>query len=204
VSPAGDVTHWIEQVKAGNREAVRPLWEAYFRRLVALARKKLREGPRRLADEEDVAACALESFFDRAERGGFPRLEGRDNLWQLLVVITSRKVADLVEHENRLRRGGGRVRGESAFGQPAGDPETGRGIEQVAGTEPTPEFAAEVAEECRRLLGLLDEDTLRQVAQRRLEGYTNEEIAELVGCSRSTVERNLAVIRRVWGEQPRP
>jgi DNA-directed RNA polymerase specialized sigma24 family protein len=54
-----------------------------------------------------------------------------------------------------------------------------------------------VAEECRRLLGRLDDD-LRALALLKMEGYTNEEIASRLGRSRATVERKLRLIRRAW------
>jgi DNA-directed RNA polymerase specialized sigma24 family protein len=71
-------------------------------------------------------------------------------------------------------------------------------VEGLAGSEPTPELDAGVADECRRLLGLLGDEALRRVAQRKLEGYTNAEIAAELGCVESTVERKLQRIRRLW------
>src|SRR5262249_55963522 len=159
-------------------------WEGYFGRLVALARDKLRGARRRAADEEDVALSAFDSFCRGAAQGRFPKLDDRDDLWQLLVVITRRKAADLLAYENRRKRAG--ERGESAFVRPGDGAEAGRGIEQVAGPTPTPEFADEVARECRDLLELLDDVRLRRVALRKLEGYTNQEIAAELKCSLAT------------------
>jgi hypothetical protein len=50
--PADDVTHWLGRLKEGDRAAAQPLWERYFRRLVGLARERLRGLPRAAADEE--------------------------------------------------------------------------------------------------------------------------------------------------------
>ncbi len=66
-----------------------------------------------MADEEDVAACALESFFLRAQRGQFPELHDRNDLWQVLVTITERKALNQSRDQTRHKRGGGRVRGDS-------------------------------------------------------------------------------------------
>src|SRR5262249_9537959 len=88
MSSAGSVTHWIRELKAGNHLAAQRLWEKYFQRLVALARTKLGNRPRRVADEEDVAVNAFDSFFRGAQMGRFPQLLDRDDLWQLLVMIT--------------------------------------------------------------------------------------------------------------------
>ena len=67
----------------------------------------------------------------------------------------------------------------------------------MIGDTPTPEFAAIMAEQCDHLLGQLNDD-LRQVAVAKMEGYTNEEIADRLDCSLSTVERSLRLIRRIW------
>src|SRR5947209_7211625 len=95
----GSVTRWIDLLKDGDTAAARPLWEAYYRRLVTLARARLRGLPLRSADEEDVALSSFDSFCRGAEQGRFPRLEDRDDLWQLLVVITVRKAYDLARYE---------------------------------------------------------------------------------------------------------
>ena len=98
MSTPGSVTAWIEQLKAGDAAAAAPLWQGYFRRLVGLARQKLGAAPRGVADEEDVALSAFDSFCRAAAQGRFPRLDDRDDLWQLLVMITTRKAIDLVVH----------------------------------------------------------------------------------------------------------
>ncbi len=66
---------------------------------------------------------------------------------------------------------------------------------------PTPEFAAAAAEEFERLLDALQDDELRRVALDRLEGYTNDEIADRLGCARRTVARRLDLIKRVWAAE---
>ena len=196
----GSVTHWLGQLRAGDPTAAQPLWERYFRRLVGLAREKLRGLPRRAADEEDVALSAFDSFCRGAEAGRFPQLQDRDNLWHLLVALTVRKAVDLRRHETRQKRGGGGVLDEAALADlPAGAGEMD--LEQVLGPEPTPEFAAQMAEECQRLLDCLDDATLRAVALAKMEGYTNEEIAARLGCAPRTVARKLEVIRKLWGEE---
>jgi len=72
------------------------------------------------------------------------------------------------------------------------------------GDEPTPEFAAQVTEEYRRLLDLLGDDTLCRVAIWKMEGYGNDEIAEQLACSRRTVARKLESIRILWSKESMP
>src|SRR5262245_27439563 len=67
MSSAGSVSHWIGLLKTGDPIAAQKLWEGYFERLVRLARSRLRDLPRRAADEEDVALSAFDSFCRGAE-----------------------------------------------------------------------------------------------------------------------------------------
>jgi DNA-directed RNA polymerase specialized sigma24 family protein len=202
MSSPGSVTHWLGLLKAGDSAAAQPLWERYFRRLVGLARVKLQGAPRRAADEEDVALSAFNSFCRAAEDGRFPRLIGRDDLWQLLVLLTARKALHLARDARRQKRGGGRVLGDADLAGPAGDDEPG--LAQVIGDEPTPEFAAQVAEEWRRLLRLLEDDQLRELAVGRMEGYTIAELAVRFACAPRTVERKLEKIRHLWAQEVAP
>jgi DNA-directed RNA polymerase specialized sigma24 family protein len=157
------VTFWIDQLGEGNSLAYQKLWERYFHRLVGLARSKLRMMPRRGADEEDVALSAFDSFFRGVEQGRFPQLEDRDDLWQVLLMITQRKAIDLLQHEGREKRDWRR-------NQPAASES---GSVDLAGREPDPAFAAQVAEECEKLLAKLEDSKLRQIAVLKMEGYTN-------------------------------
>ncbi len=197
MTSAGSVTHWIGRLKAGEQAAAQQLWEGYFPKMVEVARLKLQGLPRRAADEEDVALSAFDSFCRGAAAGRFPQLCDRDSLWPLLVAITAHKAIDLLRHERRLKRGGLPASG-------GGPTDAAAELEQVVGREPTPEFALQVAEECRRLLDLLGDEGLRAVALWRLEGYTVEEIAARLDCVPRTVERKLRAIRKLWGEESRP
>jgi DNA-directed RNA polymerase specialized sigma24 family protein len=196
MSSSGSVTAWIDRLRAGDRAAAQPLWEGYFQRLVRLARKKLRGAPRGMADEEDVALSAFDSFCRGAEQGRFPQLSDRDDLWLLLLVITERKAIDLVNHEKAQKRGEGLVRHE---GSVAGD--STAIFDKIAAPEPTPEHAAQVAEQCRRLLDALGDEMLRAVAMAKMEGYTNKEIAKRINRSVTAVERKLNRIRTIWKKE---
>jgi len=204
MATGGSITHWIGQLKAGDPHAAQVLWEQYFKRLVGLARKKLEGTPRRAADEEDVALSAFDSFCRGAERGRFPKLQDRDDLWPLLVVITVRKACDLAQYEGRDKRAGAVAFSDLASGDPAGSFTSDPLMQQLVGPEPTPAFAAQVAEECRRLLDLLPDAELRSVAVWKMEGYTNEEIAARLQCVPRTVERKLKVIRSFWSREAGP
>jgi DNA-directed RNA polymerase specialized sigma24 family protein len=187
------VTHWIAGVKAGDAEAARCLWEGYFQRLMTLARSNL-GGITRGADAEDVAQSVFKSLCLGATRGKFPRLTDRDDLWVLLVAMTVHKSRDLIRREASLKRGGGRVLNETALensGEPWGS------IDELVGHEPTPAFAAQMAEQCQWLMSRLT-DVEQRTAQLKLECFTNLEIAKQMNCGLRTVERRLDAIRRAW------
>jgi DNA-directed RNA polymerase specialized sigma24 family protein len=53
-------------------------------------------------------------------------------------------------------------------------------------------------------LAELENEQLRQIAQWKVEGFTNEEIAGELGRAVPTVERKLARIRRQWEKELTP
>src|SRR5262249_2227231 len=124
MSSATSVTTWLGQLKAGNPQAAQKLWERYFEKLVAFARSKLQSTPRRAADEEDVALSAFNKFWRAVQKGRFPKLDDRDDLWRLLVLITAQKALDLLDRERAQKR----PQAQAAEAD----------LEQIIGREPTP------------------------------------------------------------------
>ncbi len=196
MGPGGSVTQCLQRLQDGEDAAAQEIWERYCARLVGLARTRLKGAARRMADEEDVALSVFDSFCRGLNEGRFANLQGRDNLWKLLVVLTARKALRLVQQERRQKRGDGQVLGEADLVREG--PDERAALDQVIGREPTPEFAAQVAEDVSRLLRMLGNEELRAIARWKLEGYTNAEIAARQGCLERTVERKLRVIRGLW------
>ena len=197
--PHDSIASWLLGARAGDDAAAQQIWQRYFARLVQLARQKLPGHAKRAFDEEDVAHSALRCFLAAVAADRYPQLADRHGLWNLLVVITARKAKAYLRRQNRGKRGGGQVLGETAFLSPDDD---ARGIDQVLGAEPSPAFAAQVADECQRLLALLDDATLRSIAVLKMEGHTVDEIAAQLGSTKRTIERRLHIIRKTW-EQAR-
>ena len=202
----GSVTHWIGDLKAGDSDAATELWNRYFQRLIALAKDKLRKLNHKQAhDGEDVAQSAFISLCEGASHGRFDKLGDRDDLWRLMVVITSRKAADLSLRNQRRKRGGGRVMKESELVHPdAGDTMGETPLNAIIDSEPTPAFAAMLAEEFSKRLDMLPKAELREIALLRMQGYTNEEIAEKLGCALRTVARRLDWIRGYFKDGDHP
>jgi DNA-directed RNA polymerase specialized sigma24 family protein len=162
---------------------------------VRLAQARLRTAPRVAEDEEDAALSAFDSFCTAVALGRFPRLDDRDDLWRILVTLTRRKAINQFQRGRWQKRDAARVASAAALDGAASDRAF---LDSLAGPEPSPDFAALVADEWRHRLESLRDDSLRRVALLRLEGFHNDEIAERLGCGRRTVARKLELIRRRW------
>jgi RNA polymerase sigma factor (sigma-70 family) len=203
MSTEGSITRILRQLDQSTvpyhrQQAQQAIWDRFFHQLVAVARRKLGSAPRRARDEEDVVISAMDSFYEGAANGRFPELRDRDGLWPLLVMITKRKAYNQVRDERAQKRGGGRVRGDSVWLGWGVDEEDADLADYAFDDEPTPEMAAELSEECQRLFDLLPDDTMRNIAELKLQGSTTHEIATQLGISPRTLERRLQTIRAIW------
>jgi hypothetical protein len=193
------VTLWMRQLLAGDTDrSAQKLWERYFQKLVMLARIQLKGLPRQIQDEEDVALSAFDSFCAGVAKGRFPQLDDRDDLWRILVTITGRKVFKLQRYTHAKKRKAGSKLAMAE--EPNGLQAAHLDLNAFLSKEPTPEFAAETAEEYQRLLALLPTKELRSVVQWKMEGFTNKEIAQRLNCVPRSVQRRLKLIRVLWGE----
>ena len=182
------VTEWLHRLREGDEDAVRRLWDHYFHRLVRLAQRNLRGLPTKAVDEEDVALSAFKSFHRAAVAGNFGKLDDRDDLWRILLCLTVRKAIDTRRRSTTQRRGG-RTADVVIDEAVAAD---------LISREDDPQLRAEVDEQFERLLEALDDESMRQIALGKLQGFTNVEIAEKLGCGLRTVQRRLEIIRRTW------
>ena len=73
--------------------------------------------------------------------------------------------------------------------------------EQLVDLEATPALVAQLTEECRRLLDLLSDETLRSVALWKMEEYTNAEIARKLGLTIEDLKEHIEIIRHL---DPKP
>ncbi|MFO0976372.1 MAG: ECF-type sigma factor [Planctomycetaceae bacterium] len=194
--PDEPVSRWIEQLSGADQDAAQRLWEHFCRRLMNFARGRLNAATRRVYDEEDAAVSAFRSLCRGIEAQRFPGITDRDNLWALLLVIASRKIMNRNRYDAQECRDGARTISESVLEQASG----ARSLNGIAAVEPTPELSAEVADLSEFLLNLLSESDLKRLVLLKLEGHTNEEVSEILGITRRTVQRKLERIRRVWIE----
>jgi RNA polymerase sigma factor (sigma-70 family) len=198
--PTGSVTQLIQQFQSGDpvhrEESARQLWERYLPRLLVLARRHLDHRVRAYENEEDVALSVGKSIFNRLERGDFD-LTGRDDLWALLVRVVKNKACNAADRYFCDKRDIRRTISFPPFDVDSTDAPPG-GSEPVDDTDPTPEEAVLLNEALEQRLRTLPEPDLRQVAQMKLEGYVNGEIADKLKCSERGVERKMNLIRKRW------
>lgn len=195
----GSITRCIVLLRQGEDAAAQLIWERYFPQLVRLARSQLADSPGRSADEEDIALSALDRFCRAVHQGRYPELADRHGLWRLLLQITTHRVQDQGRYERRVRRGAGHVYRESDLTD--GTNCEGHDLDEVADDGATPEFAAVMVEQCRRLLARLEDPKLQTLAIAKMDGTSNEEIATQWACSLRTVERRLKLIRDIWRDE---
>ncbi len=197
-SPDSDepVTLWIRQLEQGKSAAAQPLWNHFCHRLMEMAERRLSPQLRRTYDQEDAAVSAFHSLC-RVVTERHADLHNRVNLWRLLITITERKISNRVRDEYREKRDIRRTVTESCFLEL---PAKG-GLDQIAGREPSPEFAAEFGDLCEALLQSLADDFLQQVAELTLMSYDSEMIAVKLGVSQRTIERKLLIIRARWEKE---
>jgi RNA polymerase sigma-70 factor (ECF subfamily) len=160
------------------------VFNRYADRLLRVAGRRLGARLRAKVSPEDIVQSAFKSLYRRRHAFRFQD-DVSDGLWGLLVVITIRKCAkwaDLFGAEKRAVDREVPLDGAASEGRP--------GIE-LAGREPGPAEAAELAELTERLMGGLDARR-RRIVSLRLEGHELEEIAALAQSSRRTVVRVIA------------
>lgn len=191
------ITDLLVALRDGDSEAADRLWSVYYHLMCGLADRRLGKISNPVFDQEDVALSAFKSFCMGMRGGRFSALKDREGLWPLLIALTMRKTIDAIRLATRQKRGGGKT------GNAPGLATLDRSIDvlhSVAGG-PQPEVAVELHELLQRLLENLrqmGDDRLENIVQLRIEGYSNQEIANKLGCVVRTVERKIRLIEDCW------
>ena len=179
------VTRWIDELHKGDGAAAELLWQFLKSRLMSLASRQV--GFSVSYDEDDVALDAFATLCEGIREGRYD-IEDRDALWSLLGVITINGARKRSRNERRLRRGGGFSRSGR----------NDQALESIAASVPSPAVSFFGCEECERLLSILPDENLKKLAVLKVDGYTNEEIAEILECTRRSIQRRLKLIREIW------
>ncbi|MEQ1902905.1 MAG: ECF-type sigma factor [Pirellulaceae bacterium] len=197
MSSEHSVSEFISGLKSGNERASQKIWERFYERLLVHADRKLKSSPRKAMNEEDVVQKAFADFFLQVKSGRFPKLDDRNDLWQILAMLVDRRAKDQIRFQNTQKAGGGRVNTESFLDANAPSA-MDNGLAQIQDNLPSPEMALEFIEAVDGRLGELQSDEHRKIALLKLQGFANREIADQIGSSERTVERCLNAIRKKW------
>jgi RNA polymerase sigma factor (sigma-70 family) len=195
----GSISHWLQQLKAGRESGAWKLWHRYRPALMKLARRKLSDQSTAIADEEDIVICAFESFLRRVREGAYGQVNGRGELWKLLVTITLNKAYKHNRDSQRTKRAGPvlyRVDPVNEYEQAVQE-----ALSNLASRELAPDLVASISDSLTHLLSVLGDPELQQIATAKLKGYTNQEIAQLQDRSLPTIERRMRLIRDLWQQE---
>jgi RNA polymerase sigma factor (sigma-70 family) len=175
--------------RAGDQQAADELFRRYAARLIALARSRLSDKLAGRVDPEDIVQSAYRSFFADTRDGHYD-LEADGDLWQLLVTITLHKLNDQVKRSTAEKRAVARQ-------QNYGSEDSLIGLQaRIRADAPSPIEAVALVEQVEQLMARLPA-AHRPILERRLQGYTLDEIADEMNCCQRTVIRVLEQIKRL-------
>jgi RNA polymerase sigma factor (sigma-70 family) len=177
----------LSRVRQGDEQAASDLFDRFVERLIRLAQSRLSAKLQRRVDPEDVVQSVYRSFFSHAQDGRYQLQESGD-LWRLLAAITVNKV------RNQARHGTARKRAVSAEESAAGHGSMMGIAPEAVCKEPSPEELVVLLEEIESEMSDLSQ-LKRQIVELRLQGHSNEEIAQQAHCTERTVQRTLKQLK---------
>jgi DNA-directed RNA polymerase specialized sigma24 family protein len=198
MSSVGSVTLCVQQLRSPDgrqrEEAARVIWERFSPRLQALVRRHLDNRIRRREDEHDILQNTYVSFC-KGQFEGKASPSSRQELWKLLVRITMCKVVNTAHRHHAARRDVRRERTEARDQDRAGALFPRWMLEHVDRAQPSHEEMVVVHDEVERILHELSED-LRRIVLWKLDGFTNADIAKMMGRTVRSVELKMQLIRK--------
>lgn len=183
----GSVTELFYLMRSGVESAAIDLVKRYLPKLRSrfgsLTRKL------RLHDVEDVAINAFYEFCRAVENSRLDEISDRTQLWQVLSIIAARKANDYWKAENAQKRGG-QVQTISLQASQI----------DVEALDQTPGLHIDVLQQIDDFLDTIANTDIRKVAELKLSGLTNLEIAQQMGVTRRTVQNLIRRLKAKLGE----
>jgi RNA polymerase sigma-70 factor (ECF subfamily) len=177
----------LARVRDGDDEAAAVIFRRFVDQLAAKAHRHLTPAVRRRVDADDVVQSVYSTFLRRMRQGEF-QLDHWGSLWGLLARITVRKCA---------RAGGRGMNRPGEVSITSGSDSNGgeSGLEwAVLAREPSADEVAALHDTLEVLLKPLRESH-REIVELTLQGHTQGEIGNQLGCSERTVRRVLAQVQ---------
>lgn len=180
-----------EQCEQGDPQAFEALFGRYSERLLRLARSRISERLAARIEPEDVVQSVFRTFFGRVQEHRFVFREQSD-LWKLLVSMTLNKLRNQVDFHTAAKRDVGAEKVISPDASPSAF--------ELDGETPSPAAVVAFLDLLEHFLSELRPND-RQILEFRLDGYTQQEIAEKLGCTERTVRRVLDRVRKLAEDQ---
>lgn len=189
----GSVSGWIAKMRQGDSAAIGHLVARYFQKIAQFAEGKLRRGIRVTDDGEDIAISVLHTITRNSAKGRFPDLQDRDDLWFLMIVIAQHAVIDKKRTELRRERQAAPVHTMTDLLELYNVD-----LEDFLGNDNSASKLLEIIDCWDELLKKLPDDRNREVAKLKMQGYSNREIADILGMVPRTVDRKIRLIAQRW------
>lgn len=181
------ITEYLQAYKAGDAARLNDILQAYWSQLVAHCEHRLSGRFKAQQDGQDFAIQAFQNLADGIKRGRWPRLENRDDLWQVLLQAANCRIKDFVRNQMAAKRGGDRQR--LTNGPHSSAPVD---LDQFPARDEFPQDAEQLVqlllELSNRLRGKI---THVRILVDHLNNYSNQDIAIRHEISSRTVQRKL-------------
>ena len=176
----------VVMVRGGDEEAAHLLYERYARRVLGLVRSKLGQRLSSMTEPEDIVQSVFKSVFRGMQSGNYEAPPG-DTLWNLLAVIAVNKLRNKANHHSAQCRDSSR----NIPLDPSVDDGLGIAIDQAS---------VEFFEICVRESLEHLRQSHREILSMRVQGHSIDEIREMTGRSRRTIERSLQKSRELLAD----
>ncbi len=186
------VSNWLTRLSGGDERAIEIAFDRYFKKLTRLATSKMTGLNQAQRSGEDVALSAFRSFCSSVKVGRLV-VEKETDLWTGLFLVVTRKVCAERRRQLADKRGGKSSQVDHFQIGENGEEEDL--LANVAGNEPSPELASEMASQAEEVLRLFGKNPKRRrILELRLLGWNDEEIAKELLLTRRTIRGHVLKI----------
>jgi DNA-directed RNA polymerase specialized sigma24 family protein len=189
----GSVSKWILGARQGDPVAIDQIVSRYLARLATSARLLLRDKVRQPHDGEDIAADVLMQIAEELSSGKHRRLCDREGLWVLLIAIVDKQVVQLREVRRRQNES---IPQELPLTEYLFNCD--QDLELMLSKANRHGDLQAVLDQMDDLISMFRDKQSREIASRKLQGYSNREIGAQLGLVSKTVDRKVAKIEARW------
>ncbi len=190
------VSNWLTRLSDGDERAIEIAFDRYFDKLKRLATSKMTGLNQAQRSGEDVALSAFRSFCSGVKKGCLV-VEKENDLWARLFLVVTRKVCAERRRQRADKRGGDSIQVDHIqFGENGEEEDL---LANVAGKEPSPELASEIASQAEEMLRLFGNNPKRrQILELRLLGWNDAEIAKKMSLTTRTIRWHVLKISELF------